>query len=77
MHKISINQLVIDNSMKCISNAGNIGLYIDLHYSLYHLHVLLSNSDFYNMYRTALTIEGKCSSTTKIKRSLSQTVHLC
>ena len=67
MHKISINQLVIDNSMKCISNAGirNIGLYIDLHSSLYHLQVLLSNSDFYNMYRTALTIEGKCSSTAK------------
>ena len=72
MHNVTINQLFIQNYIKCNTYAyANVGLYMDLDYSKYNVKILLINSHFYNMDRTALHIESRCSPT--IKRIISIT----
>ena len=66
MHNLTINQLVIHNYTKCISNADddkNTGLYIDLEETMYHVNISLTNSQFYNMDRKALQIKNRCFAT--------------
>ena len=67
MHNITINKLFIQNYIKC--NTRDAGLYLDLDYTVYHIIILLTNSHFYKMDRTALLIESRCSPT--IKRIIS------
>ena len=72
MHNVTINQLFIQNYIKCNTYAyANVGLYVDLDYTVYNVKILLKNSHFYNMDRTALHIESRCSPT--IKRIISIT----
>ena len=72
MHNVTINQLFIQNYIKCNTYAyANVGLYVDLDYTVYNVKILLINSHFYNMDRTALHIESRCSPT--IKRIISIT----
>ena len=69
MHNVTINQLFIQNYIKCNTYAyANVGLYMDLDYTVYNVKILLQNSRFYNMDRTALHIESRCSPT--IKRTI-------
>ena len=66
MHNVTINQLYIQNYIKCNTYAyANVGLYVDLDYTVYNVKILLQNSRFYNMDRTALHIESRCSPTIK------------
>ena len=66
MHNVTINQLFIQNYIKCNTYAyANAGLYMDLDFTAYNVKILLLNSHFYNMDRTALHIESRCSSTIK------------
>ena len=67
MHVLTINQLLINDQKKFIlpQNSNNVGLLIHLKYLMYNLQVLLMNSHFSTMDRTAIYIEGGCSSKTK------------
>ena len=65
LHNVTISQLLIHDNLKCIPhNIGNVGLHFNLRYSIYHVYVLLANSHFCNMDRTALAIRKGCSSGT-------------
>ena len=64
VHNITINQLLIKNYTKC-NTYRNAGLLLDLDYALYHVNLLLVNSTFSYMDRTALNIYSRCSSVTK------------
>ena len=69
-HIITIDKLFIQNNIKCNTHVTlNIGLYLDLDYSVYHIKILLKNSCFFKLDRTALHIESRCSPT--IKRIIS------
>ena len=62
MHNVTINQLFIQNYIKCNTYAyANAGLYMDLDYTTYNVKILLLNSHFYNMDRTALHIDSRYS----------------
>ena len=66
MHNVIINQLFIQNNTKWNTyDYANVGLHMDLDYTEYNVKILLINSHFYNMDRTALHIESRCSSTIK------------
>ena len=67
MQNVTINQLFIQNYNT--HAYANVGLYMDLDYTKYNVKILLIN--FYNMDRTALHIESRCSLT--IKRTISIT----
>ena len=70
MYNVTINQLFIQNYIKCNTYVyANVGLYVEVDYTVYHVKILLTNSHFYNMDRTALLIESRCSPT--IKRMIS------
>ena len=61
MHNVTINQLFIQNYIKCNTYAyANVGLHMNLDYTVYNVKILLINSLFYNMDRTALQIENRC-----------------
>ena len=63
---VTINQLFIQNYIKYNPYVySNVGLYVDLDYAVYNVKILLMNSHFYNMDRTALYIESRCFPTIK------------
>ena len=69
-HIITIDKLLIQNYIKCNTHISfNVGLFLDLDYTVYHRKISLKNSRFYKLDRTALHIESRCSST--IKRIIS------
>ena len=60
MHNVTFNQLFIQNYIKCYTHTNtNVGLYMDLDYTIYNVKILLINSHFYNMDRTALHIHRR------------------
>ena len=66
MHNLTVNQIVIHNYTKYISNTDddeNTGLYIDLEDTMYHMNISVTNSEFYNMNRKALHIKNRCFAT--------------
>ena len=66
MHNVTINQLFIQNNTKCNTyDYDNVGLHMNLDYTKYNVKILLMNSHFYNMGRTALHIESSCFHTIK------------
>ena len=67
MHVLTINQLLINDQKKhfIFWDINNVGLRISLKYLMYNLEVLLTNSHFSSMDRTAIYIEGGCSSKVK------------
>ena len=72
MHNVTINQLFIQNNTKCNTNDyANVGLHMDLDYTEYNVKILLINSHFYNMDRTALHIESRCSTIKRIIISIT------
>ena len=69
-HVITIDKLFVQNYIKCNTHISfNVGLYLDLDYSVYHIKISLKNSRFYKLDRTALHIESRCSPI--IKRIIS------
>ena len=61
MHNVTINQLFIQNYIKCYTHVNyNVGLYMNLDYTMYgNVKILLINSHFYDMDRTALLIHSR------------------
>ena len=70
-HNVTINQLIIHRQI-LNHNIGtdNPGLLIFTSFTKYNISVVLKNSFFYNMDRTALRIKSKCSPLNLIKRFL-------
>ena len=70
-HDVAINQLIIHRQI-LNHNRGtdNAGVVIITSYTKYNINIALKNSYFYNMDRTALRIESKCSPLNSIKRFL-------
>ena len=67
-HVVIINQLLIHRHItyRITAHQDNVGLYIHLDHTFYHISILLANSYFHNMNRQALKIKGRCSTTTII-----------
>ena len=63
MHSVTINQLLIFNHTMCTTHnyRSSTGLYIHLEYAAYHLTILINNSHFHILDRTALRIKGRYS----------------
>ena len=63
MHSVTINQFLIFNHIKCNAQTywASAGLYVDLGYVAYHINILINNSHFHNMDRTALVIKSRYS----------------
>ena len=63
MHSVMITQLHIFNHTKCTTYnyRSSAGLYIELEYSAYHITILINNSHFHVMDRTALIIKSRYS----------------
>ena len=63
MHSVMINQLLIFNHTKCSAQTywAAAGLYVDLDYVAYHINIVINNSHFHNMDRTALVIKSRYS----------------
>ena len=63
MHSVTINQLLIFNHTKCNMHTyrESGGLYVHLEYATYHITILINNSYFHIMDRTALRIKGRYS----------------
>ena len=61
MHSVTINQLLIFNQTKCSTHTygESAGLYIGLEHSAYHITILINNSYFHIMDRTALRIKNR------------------
>ena len=64
MHHVSIDRLFIYNYTNYYTR-NSAGLFIHMGYTTYHLKIILKNSYFCNMDRTALYIKGRYSLTTK------------
>ena len=70
MHNITINKLFIQSYIKYNTHArSNVGLYLKLDFTAYRVKIILTNSHFYKMDRTALQIASRCFPT--IKRIIS------
>ena len=61
MHSVMITQLLIFNHTKYSSKLSTAKLYIDLEFSAYHVTILINNSHFHVMDRTALRIKSRFS----------------
>ena len=68
MHNLTLNQILIHNYTQYVSGSDdkNIGLYIDLEDTTYHVNISLTNSQFYNMNRRALQIKNRCFATKRL-----------
>ena len=69
-HDLVINQLIIRDILNYNQRANNAGLLIITSYTKYNIKIILKNSCFYNMDRTALQIKSKCSALNSVKRFL-------
>ena len=65
-HVLTVNQLLSHGIMKCHKSTDNPGVYLHLDSTMYVVNILLTNSYFYNMNRTALKIKNRCSPTAKV-----------
>ena len=69
-HDLVINQLIIHEIFNHNQIASNPGLFLQTSYTNYNINIVLKNSCFYNMGRTALQIKSMCSPLNSVKRFL-------